>query len=152
MFCSNAWFSIDLGLFIIPTAYTFRHARGYNRCVCVCVCVCVHACVCMRACVRARGWVCVWVYVCAWMCWRVCVCLCLCVSVSVSVSVCLFVCRRLSVLLSVSACTDVFFFFGQMTLRKKNNAEVPKKTHKRVVFFVLLMIRLVNFLFSSYAD
>ncbi|XP_048516518.1 E3 ubiquitin-protein ligase Ufd4 isoform X1 [Dendroctonus ponderosae] len=27
----RAWFSIDLGLFIIPTAYTLRHARGYGR-------------------------------------------------------------------------------------------------------------------------
>ncbi|XP_076273657.1 ubiquitin fusion-degradation 4-like isoform X2 [Rhynchophorus ferrugineus] len=27
----KAWFSIDLGLFIIPTAYTLRHARGYGR-------------------------------------------------------------------------------------------------------------------------
>lgn len=27
----KAWFAIDLGLFIIPTAYTLRHARGYGR-------------------------------------------------------------------------------------------------------------------------
>lgn len=27
----RAWFSIDLGVFIIPTAYTLRHARGYGR-------------------------------------------------------------------------------------------------------------------------
>lgn len=27
----RAWFSIDLGLFIIPSAYTLRHARGYGR-------------------------------------------------------------------------------------------------------------------------
>ncbi|KAG5887757.1 E3 ubiquitin-protein ligase Ufd4 [Gonioctena quinquepunctata] len=27
----RAWFSIDLGLNIIPTAYTLRHARGYGR-------------------------------------------------------------------------------------------------------------------------
>ncbi|XP_019870714.1 E3 ubiquitin-protein ligase HECTD1 isoform X2 [Aethina tumida] len=27
----RAWFSIDLGLHIIPTAYTLRHARGYGR-------------------------------------------------------------------------------------------------------------------------
>ena len=27
----KAWFIIDLGMFIIPTAYTLRHARGYGR-------------------------------------------------------------------------------------------------------------------------
>ncbi|XP_055683179.1 E3 ubiquitin-protein ligase Ufd4 isoform X4 [Lutzomyia longipalpis] len=27
----KAWFAIDLGLFLIPTAYTLRHARGYGR-------------------------------------------------------------------------------------------------------------------------
>uniref|UniRef100_A0A8C4QC48 E3 ubiquitin-protein ligase n=1 Tax=Eptatretus burgeri TaxID=7764 RepID=A0A8C4QC48_EPTBU len=27
----NAWFAIDLGLFVIPEAYTLRHARGYGR-------------------------------------------------------------------------------------------------------------------------
>lgn len=27
----RAWFSIDLGVNIIPTAYTLRHARGYGR-------------------------------------------------------------------------------------------------------------------------
>lgn len=27
----RAWFSIDLGVYIIPTAYTLRHARGYGR-------------------------------------------------------------------------------------------------------------------------
>ncbi|CAO1338887.1 unnamed protein product [Diamesa serratosioi] len=27
----KAWFAIDLGLFIIPTGYTLRHARGYGR-------------------------------------------------------------------------------------------------------------------------
>ncbi|XP_043929755.1 E3 ubiquitin-protein ligase HECTD1 isoform X1 [Protopterus annectens] len=27
----NAWFAIDLGLWIIPSAYTLRHARGYGR-------------------------------------------------------------------------------------------------------------------------
>lgn len=27
----GAWFSIDLGVYIIPTAYTLRHARGYGR-------------------------------------------------------------------------------------------------------------------------
>lgn len=27
----RSWFSIDLGLFIIPSAYTLRHARGYGR-------------------------------------------------------------------------------------------------------------------------
>ncbi|XP_048585863.1 E3 ubiquitin-protein ligase HECTD1-like isoform X2 [Nematostella vectensis] len=27
----NAWFSIDSGLWIIPTCYTLRHARGYGR-------------------------------------------------------------------------------------------------------------------------
>ena len=27
----NAWFAIDLGLYVIPTCYTLRHARGYGR-------------------------------------------------------------------------------------------------------------------------
>jgi E3 ubiquitin-protein ligase HECTD1 len=27
----KAWFSIDLGMYVIPTAYTLRHARGYGR-------------------------------------------------------------------------------------------------------------------------
>ncbi|XP_017786198.1 PREDICTED: E3 ubiquitin-protein ligase HECTD1 isoform X3 [Nicrophorus vespilloides] len=27
----RSWFSIDLGLHVIPTAYTLRHARGYGR-------------------------------------------------------------------------------------------------------------------------
>lgn len=27
----KAWFAVDLGLFIVPTAYTMRHARGYGR-------------------------------------------------------------------------------------------------------------------------
>ncbi|CAI5764118.1 E3 ubiquitin-protein ligase HECTD1 isoform X1 [Podarcis lilfordi] len=27
----NAWFAIDLGLWVIPSAYTLRHARGYGR-------------------------------------------------------------------------------------------------------------------------
>ncbi|XP_030767252.1 E3 ubiquitin-protein ligase Ufd4 isoform X3 [Sitophilus oryzae] len=27
----RSWFSVDLGLFIIPSAYTLRHARGYGR-------------------------------------------------------------------------------------------------------------------------
>ncbi|GCB66518.1 hypothetical protein scyTo_0015007 [Scyliorhinus torazame] len=27
----NAWFAIDLGLWVIPLAYTLRHARGYGR-------------------------------------------------------------------------------------------------------------------------
>ncbi|XP_075224551.1 ubiquitin fusion-degradation 4-like isoform X4 [Lycorma delicatula] len=27
----RAWFNIDLGLWLIPTAYTLRHARGYGR-------------------------------------------------------------------------------------------------------------------------
>ncbi|XP_050076320.1 E3 ubiquitin-protein ligase Ufd4 isoform X1 [Anopheles maculipalpis] len=27
----KSWFAIDLGIFIIPTAYTLRHARGYGR-------------------------------------------------------------------------------------------------------------------------
>jgi E3 ubiquitin-protein ligase HECTD1 len=27
----RAWFSIDLGVSIIPTAYTLRHARGYGK-------------------------------------------------------------------------------------------------------------------------
>ena len=32
LFClRNAWFAIDLGLFVIPKSYTLRHARGYGR-------------------------------------------------------------------------------------------------------------------------
>lgn len=27
----NAWFVIDLGVFVIPSSYTLRHARGYGR-------------------------------------------------------------------------------------------------------------------------
>lgn len=27
----KSWFSVDLGVFIIPTAYSLRHARGYGR-------------------------------------------------------------------------------------------------------------------------
>lgn len=27
----KSWFAIDLGVFIVPTAYTLRHARGYGR-------------------------------------------------------------------------------------------------------------------------
>ncbi|KAK9885691.1 hypothetical protein WA026_012456 [Henosepilachna vigintioctopunctata] len=27
----RSWFSIDLGMFLIPTAFTLRHARGYGR-------------------------------------------------------------------------------------------------------------------------
>lgn len=27
----KAWFAIDLGMFIVPTAYSLRHARGYGR-------------------------------------------------------------------------------------------------------------------------
>lgn len=27
----KAWFAVDLGVYIIPTAYTLRHARGYGR-------------------------------------------------------------------------------------------------------------------------
>lgn len=27
----NAWFAIDLGLYLIPSCYTLRHARGYGR-------------------------------------------------------------------------------------------------------------------------
>ncbi|XP_033265806.1 E3 ubiquitin-protein ligase HECTD1 isoform X5 [Orcinus orca] len=27
----NAWFAIDLGLWVVPSAYTLRHARGYGR-------------------------------------------------------------------------------------------------------------------------
>ncbi len=27
----NSWFAIDLGLFVIPSCYTLRHARGYGR-------------------------------------------------------------------------------------------------------------------------
>jgi len=26
----NSWFAIDLGLWVCPTAYTLRHARGYG--------------------------------------------------------------------------------------------------------------------------
>lgn len=29
--CRNAWFGLDLGLWLIPTSYTLRHARGYGR-------------------------------------------------------------------------------------------------------------------------
>ena len=29
--CRRAWFFIDLGLWVIPSAYTLRHARGYGR-------------------------------------------------------------------------------------------------------------------------
>ncbi|CAG2067658.1 unnamed protein product, partial [Timema podura] len=27
----RAWFSIDLGLWVVPSSYTLRHARGYGR-------------------------------------------------------------------------------------------------------------------------
>ncbi|XP_028293111.1 E3 ubiquitin-protein ligase HECTD1 isoform X2 [Gouania willdenowi] len=27
----NAWFAVDLGLWVVPSAYTLRHARGYGR-------------------------------------------------------------------------------------------------------------------------
>ena len=27
----NSWFAIDLGVYIIPTAYTLRHSRGYGK-------------------------------------------------------------------------------------------------------------------------
>jgi len=27
----NAWFAIDLGLYVLPVCYTLRHARGYGR-------------------------------------------------------------------------------------------------------------------------
>lgn len=27
----SAWFTFDVGVNIIPTAYTIRHARGYGR-------------------------------------------------------------------------------------------------------------------------
>jgi len=27
----RAWFSVDLGLWLVPTSYTLRHARGYGR-------------------------------------------------------------------------------------------------------------------------
>ena len=27
----RAWFAIDLGVWLIPSAYTLRHARGYGR-------------------------------------------------------------------------------------------------------------------------
>ena len=26
-----SWFAIDLGLWVVPSAYTLRHARGYGR-------------------------------------------------------------------------------------------------------------------------
>ena len=29
--CRKSWFSIDLGVWIIPTAYSMRHARGYGK-------------------------------------------------------------------------------------------------------------------------
>jgi len=29
--CRKAWFAIDLGVWILPTCYTLRHARGYGR-------------------------------------------------------------------------------------------------------------------------
>jgi hypothetical protein len=28
---SDAWFTIDLGVDLVPSAYTLRHARGYGR-------------------------------------------------------------------------------------------------------------------------
>ena len=27
----KSWFSVDLGVWIIPSAYTMRHARGYGK-------------------------------------------------------------------------------------------------------------------------
>ena len=27
----RAWFAVDLGVWLLPTAYTLRHARGYGR-------------------------------------------------------------------------------------------------------------------------
>lgn len=27
----RSWFSVDLGLWLIPSSYTLRHARGYGR-------------------------------------------------------------------------------------------------------------------------
>lgn len=30
-FPRKAWFAIDLGVWIVPTHYTLRHARGYGR-------------------------------------------------------------------------------------------------------------------------
>ena len=27
----RAWFAVDLGVWLIPSAYTLRHARGYGR-------------------------------------------------------------------------------------------------------------------------
>ena len=27
----NSWFALDLGLWVAPSAYTLRHARGYGR-------------------------------------------------------------------------------------------------------------------------
>lgn len=27
----KAWFAIDLGVWLIPSMYTMRHARGYGR-------------------------------------------------------------------------------------------------------------------------
>ena len=31
MYCRNAWFAVDVGLWIYPTSYTLRHSRGYGR-------------------------------------------------------------------------------------------------------------------------
>ena len=30
-FFRKAWFAIDLGVWLVPTSYTLRHARGYGR-------------------------------------------------------------------------------------------------------------------------
>ena len=30
-YCRRAWFSIDLGVWMSPSCYTLRHARGYGR-------------------------------------------------------------------------------------------------------------------------
>jgi len=29
--CRKAWFAIDLGVWLLPTCYSLRHARGYGR-------------------------------------------------------------------------------------------------------------------------
>jgi len=29
--CRKAWFAVDLGVWLLPTCYTLRHARGYGR-------------------------------------------------------------------------------------------------------------------------
>ena len=31
LICRKAWFAIDLGVWLLPTCYSLRHARGYGR-------------------------------------------------------------------------------------------------------------------------